>query len=225
MAKRPHKATPASKARNFTSEQRTEDSNAFTEPVPFIPSGIVIRTEGQRMFLHVTGSYAAIAQEIQCRTISSIHDWKTGKRQPNADARAKMHYAFGIPIEAWDIEPKGTKLPDALPVTAPRRLSTLDHCITLLDTISKQRVHPALTNAERTKLALAEAQILALRARLEQSAELAEDRYIREHPGWIKLRDALTRALLPYPIAAKAVLDALAKLNMGDEAPTNGAAG
>jgi hypothetical protein len=211
-------------ARSFAAEQRTEDAR-FAGPTPFIPSGIVVRTEGQRMFLHVTGSYAAIAQEIQCRTISSIHDWKTGKRQPNADARAKMHYSFGIPIESWDLEPSGTKLPDVLPVTGQRRLSTLEHCIVLLDTISKQRSHPALTNPERTKLAIAEAQILALRARLEQSAELAEDRYIREHPGWLKLRDALTRALLPYPIAAKAVLDVLAKLNMGDEAPTNGSAG
>jgi hypothetical protein len=229
MAKRSHKAVSAVKertssqleARSFAAEQRTDAMPAA--PQPFIPSGIVVRTEGQRMFLHVTGSYAAIAQEIQCRTISSIHDWKTGKRQPNPDARAKLHFAFGIPVEAWDLEPTGTKLPDASPPPHVR-LSTLNHCFVLLDTISKQRAHPAVTNAERTKLALAETKILALRAQLERSAELAEIRYIREHPGWIKLRNALTRALLPHPIAAKAVIDVLAKLNLEEETPSDGAA-
>lgn len=207
---------------SFTTEQRGE-----IEPLgePYIPSGIVVRTEGQRMFLHVTGSLAAIAQDLQVRTMSSVHDWKTGKKNPNADARAKIFHAYNIPIEAWDQEPLGTKLPERKDAAPFKRMPTLEHAMLLLEDVHRQRSHPALTNPERAKLMLAEAQILTLRARLEQAAELAEDRIIREHPGFIRLRDALTRALLPYPVAAKAVQEALTKLHLGEEEPsTNGAA-
>ena len=83
---------------------------------------------------------------------------------------------------------------------------------TLLESIKRDRVQPDLLPGERVKLAAAEARILKLRASLEQAAEFSEARYVLSHPSWLALRRELVAALEPYPAAAKAVLDAIARI-------------
>jgi hypothetical protein len=45
-------------------------------------------------------------------------------------------------------------------------------------------------------------------------AELSEDRYVREHPAFIRVRNEIARVLVAYPEAARAVADALERLDL-----------
>lgn len=178
----------------------------------------VVRSQGQAMLLQVTGSLAAIGEEVGT-SAQSVHEWRTGRKKPSAQARERIEEAFGIPRKAWAALPGASS--SELATAAPAELvdesapsSSLEHCRQLLDTIRRERMQAGLLPSERVKLATAEAQILALQARLEQAAELSEDRYVREHPTYHKLRSALVAALVPHPAAAQAVAAALAKLDM-----------
>jgi hypothetical protein len=180
---------------------------------------VKVRTEGQRMLLHVTGSLQAIAHEVGIKSPQTIHCWKTGAKVPSPHARAQLWAAFGIPVQAWTLKP-GALLtrPGQLagedvalaPTPAPETGSTtLDDCMALLAVVQRERSQPGLVASERVKLADAEARILALRSRLEQAAELSELRYVTEHPSWLRLKRTIVKALEPHPVAARAVMDAL----------------
>lgn len=182
--------------------------------------GTVVRSEGQRMLLHVTGSMQAIATEVSARSQTSVADWRSGKRVPSVEARARIQEAFGIPIEAWSHAPT-TDDPAAVeaPATPPPLAdphapipSSLEACLSLLSQIQRDRVVPNLLPAERVKLADAEARILKLRAELERQAEFSEDRYVRDHPAWLKVRREIAHALQSFPEAARAVADALERM-------------
>ena len=183
----------------------------------------VLRSEGQRMLLHVTGSLKAIAAAIGCKSPQSVHEWRTGRKSPGTEARAQMFAAFGIPPRAWETRPGGDST-SALVTTASggspalaaddMPATTLEHCMQLLLVIWRERQRPDLLASERIKLTDAETRVLHLRDRLESKAELSEDRFVREHPAWLRLRRALVSALLAHPAAAKAVADALADLGM-----------
>jgi hypothetical protein len=202
-----------------------------------------IKTEGQRLLLAVPGTIQSQATAYGTKNLVSIYEWRDGRKLPSAAARARMQSAFGIPPEAWDWPPatlasvvanaalvsrgNGTPAPgakparptlpaDPPPAAAPDgpRPSSLEHTYALLDSIRRQREAPGLTAGERNKITQNETHVLALRARLESAAELSEDRYVREHPAWIKLRTALIATLLPHPKAAQAVADMLSKLGM-----------
>ncbi len=181
---------------------------------------VVIRSEGQRMLLAVTGTLAAIAEEIGCKSPQTVHAWKSGEKIPSASARAQMWTAFGIPQRAWSVRPGGSLEPEPQHDPAQIELaknaaapSTLDDCLALLTVIRRDRMQTGLMPSERVKLAGAEASILSLRARLEQAAEFAEARYVVQHPSWLKLKRAIVKALEPHPIAAKAVADAIATID------------
>lgn len=183
----------------------------------------VLRSEGQRMLLHVTGSLAAIANEIGARSPQSVLDWRNGKRMPAIEARAAMQAAFGIPIEAWNRLPHtmdaagGEDASAASPMMSDSNAplpSTLDSCLRLLATIQRDSMTAGLLPAERVKLVDAEARILKLRADLEQRSELSEDRYVRDHPAWLRCKKIIAQALLPFPEAARAVADALDRMEL-----------
>lgn len=181
----------------------------------------VMRSEGQRMLLHVTGSLKAIADAAGCKSPQSVYDWRTGRKAPGPEARAKMFAAFGIPVRTWSMRPGGESststalaVDDASTSTDAPVPTTLEHCMQLLRVISLERRQPDLLASERVKLAQAEAQILALRHRLECEAQLSEDRFVREHPAWARMKRVLVKALVAHPAAAQAVADALADLAM-----------
>jgi hypothetical protein len=173
----------------------------------------VIRSEGQRMLLAVVGTLEMIAQEIGCKSPQMVQAWRTGAKIPAPAARARMETAFGIPARAWSVRPGGSLDPEPPPAEAPTSTpSTLEDCLALLTVIRRDRMQTGLLPSERVRLAGAEAQILNLRARLEQAAEFAEQRYVTQHPSWLKLKRAIVKALEPHPIAAKAVADVISKM-------------
>lgn len=169
------------------------------------------------MLLAVTGSLKAIAAEIGCKSPAMVHNWRTGAKVPSVESRARMWTAFGIPARAWSVRPGGALEPPP-PLEVSQATSsvgaptTLEDCLALLAVIRRDRNNDGLIPSDRVKLASAEAQILALRARLEQAAEFAEARYVAEHPSWLRLRRAIVKALEPHPIAAKAVIEAIAQV-------------
>jgi transcriptional regulator with XRE-family HTH domain len=172
-----------------------------------------VRSEGQRMFLHVTGSPGAIARALHMRSLYSIAEWRHGRRIPGIEARARIENVFGIPQNAWLVRPGVS-----LAVAAPSRPSdgppptTLDDCLALLAAIRVDRDKRELMSPDRIRLAEAEAKVLALRMRLEAAGELAEDRYVRDHPAWQRLERCILSALEPYPDASRAVVTAISRV-------------
>lgn len=94
--------------------------------------------------------------------------------------------------------------------------SSLEDCLALLAVLRRDRGQVGLSPADRVRLTDAETRLLALRARLESAAELAEDRYVYQHPGWQKLKRAIVGALEPFPEAAQAVLIAIRQHDSND---------
>lgn len=174
----------------------------------------VMRSEGQLRFVQIVGSLAAIAARLQMRSAQSVADWRTGRKVPSQDARVRIEREFGIAVDLWSVLPGGLAGadPDSEPDdvdTAPLP-SSLDMCLAMLRVMQRDRQRD-LVPSERSKLADAEARLIALRARLEEQVELSEDRYVRDHPAWKRFCDLVLEALEPYPDAARAVHVAIVK--------------
>jgi transcriptional regulator with XRE-family HTH domain len=192
------------------------------DPRPISLAAPVLRSEGQARFLQVVGTLAAIAADLGVKSPQSVADWRTGAKVPAPETRQRIAAMYGIPERAWLVLP-GHSLDDAsAPTGAPTAPgaasptthkdaapSTLQDCLDLLAVIRKDRQQPGLLPTERVRLADAEAKILTLRARLEGSQELSEDRYVRQHPAFRRFCDLVIDALEPHPLAAKAVHEAI----------------
>ena len=176
-------------------------------------SAPLLRTEGQRMLLHVSGSLLAIAKAVDVKSPQTILRWRNGVVLPRTEERARMQVALGIPIEAWARRPAGEKHEHAEESAGELPTSSMAHTEELLHVIRMERNTPHLLPSEKTKLIAAEAGLLKLRADFEARAELSEDRYVREHPGWMRIRNELARVLAAFPEAARAVAEALERLN------------
>lgn len=193
----------------------------------------ILQSEGQRLLLAVEASTSAIGRALDV-SAGLVSDWRNGRRFPGPEMKAGLKNLYGIEPVAWSVRPgvETAKVVEAIaeaeaaaepfepiaPITEPTletaivrggAPSSLQSCLELLAVLRRDRAQPNLTPANRVKLADAEARILALRARLEAAQELAEDRYVRQHPGWLKCKRAILSALEPYPEAAAAVLTAL----------------
>jgi transcriptional regulator with XRE-family HTH domain len=173
-----------------------------------------IKTEGQRQLLEITGIEDELAEKLGCGRAIVGH-WRRGDRLPGAKSRHKLELLFGIPPLAWDVGP-GSEVPtDPTPKNAVcDQLSENDD---VLDIVKRQLLEirealqaPGLADAARLKLLDTSAKLLALRSRLERDRELLEDRIVREHPEWRRIKGAILKALRPYPEAAAAVAEAIA---------------
>ncbi len=181
-----------------------------------------MRTEGQRLLRLVPGSLSEIAAAVRCQSKQSVLDWRNGRQVPGSRMRAALFGAYGIPAPAWDRMPQasnGKNGSSSSTALAPSKASgpapsTLQDCLTLLEVIRTARNQADLLPAERVKLADTEAKILALRHRLEKEAELLEDRIVREHPTWQRIKRVLGKVLAAHPAAAKAVGEALLEMGM-----------
>gem|GEM_PF-6475879 len=82
---------------------------------------------------------------------------------------------------------------------------TLEHARELLAMLRALRTRPGLAPSELLKLADTEARNLALQHRLEKERELQEDRIVRQHPMWARIRRTIVKALEKHPAAARLV--------------------
>ena len=105
--------------------------------------------------------------------------------------------------------PSPPPAPPPPPTARGPRPTTLDACLAVLDDIRNARAVPGLLASERIKLADSETRLLSLRARLERDAERTEDRVVREHPEWLRLKRVIINTLRAHPAALKDLAAAL----------------
>lgn len=185
---------------------------------------VIPQTEGQRLLLLVQGSLKTIADAVGARSKQTVLDWRNGRKVPDEGFRRKLEKAYGIPVRSWLLPPEGTDGGDAPviqakapPAASSKPDTTLGETLALIEATKAQLAARGLQPQERAKLNDTLAKLLALRARLERDVEALEDRIVREHPQWARIRATITSALKPYPEAAKAVAEALAGLDSDQE--------
>jgi hypothetical protein len=176
---------------------------------------VEVRSEGQRLLLARGVTLEAIADATGCSRPAALN-WRSGVKLPSDEARRRLATAFGIPAEAWGLVPGAAPTAPAKtsappPATPP---STLAECLNLHASIRRARSVEGLTAAERVKLTDTETRLLALRHRLEREQELLEDRLVKEHPAWARLRRALVAAVAPCQRCSKLLLEQLTRLDM-----------
>jgi transcriptional regulator with XRE-family HTH domain len=108
-----------------------------------------------------------------------------------------------------------TPLPTAKtvkPAPASSSPSTMEGVETLLRTIREHRKKAGLLAAEQVKLADAETRLLSLRHRLEKEVELSDERIVKGHPMWVRIKSTIATTLVRWPDAARAVAAALREI-------------
>lgn len=163
----------------------------------------------------VPASLAVIAAAVQ-GSKQAVSFWRTGKKKPGPEARAKLEAAYGIPAISWGQRPSGrasSAPPAAAEVTdEPAAPSTMEGVEALLKLIRADRGRDGILASERVKLADAETRLLSLKHRLEKEAELLEDRIVKQHPMWARIQAAVGDTLVRFPEAALAVAAKLREL-------------
>lgn len=177
-----------------------------------------LRSEGQRMLQAVPDSLSQIAKACGAGK-STVGDWRTGAKEPGQEYRAALERVYGISSLSWAQVPGGEQeraprvpRPPATPADAEEsdgRPTNLADCLALIDAMRGAAREPDINPADRIKLVDSLSRLMTLRHRLEKEAELVEDRIVRQHPLWARLKAAVLSALVPFPDAARAVADKL----------------
>lgn len=176
-------------------------------------TAVPARSEGHRLLMCVPASLTSIAA-VANTSKQAVSFWRTGRKVPGAAARAALEAAYGIPAASWGDQPTAGPASSSTPSTAPEEAATrsatsspttMEGVEALLKVIRHDRGRPGLLAGERVKLADAETRLLALRHRLEKEAELLEDRIVKQHPMWSRIKSAIADTLVRWPEAARAV--------------------
>lgn len=174
------------------------------------------------MLLEVPGSLAQIGKAVGA-TKQSIAQWRDGLYVPDDRYRRALASHFGIPFSAWGAgEPEGDEPDDELELdTADDEdldgtASALRDYERLIKLLRTQLGKGKLTPRERAQLTDAFSRALTQKTKLERDREMLEDRTIREHPKWQRLKKAIIEALLPHPAAARDV-EAVVQRLLGEE--------
>lgn len=175
---------------------------------------VSIRSEGQRLLIERGGSLEDIALATGCSRQAALF-WRSGAKVPSDATRERLREAFDIPVTAWGVKPGG-KPPVAARESAPPSgtPTSLEDCLALHRVIRRARNGENLTTAERVRLADTEARVLAIRQRLENEAQLLEDRFVRDHPAWQRLRAVIIKVSAGCQRCSKLMLDELTRLDM-----------
>lgn len=161
----------------------------------------------------VQASLAAIGAAVGVSK-QVVGAWRQGKKVPGAAARAQLEARYGIPAAAWTQRPNGARPSSAPPPSPPpadapsSTMGRLDQLLGLVRAGGTADLLPA----ERVKLAEAEAKLLSLRHRMEKESEILDERIVKEHPMWQKIKAAIGDTLVAWPDAARAVAAKLKEL-------------
>jgi transcriptional regulator with XRE-family HTH domain len=214
--RKPSQSKPKPKPKPSTRPATTAPRPAATKATKAAPTTTTTKakTEGQRLLLELAGTEAELAARVGCGAAVVGH-WRRGRRIPGEAHRHKLELLFGIPRRSWDVAAGAEVVPEPEPKVAEDAEPEADPAATLsiakaqIDTILEALNDKTLTDGASAKLRDTLSKLLALRARLERDRDLLEDRVVREHPEWARVRAAILGALRPYPDAARAVAEAL----------------
>jgi hypothetical protein len=184
-------------------------------------------TEGHRLICQLQGSNAGIAERLAVHQ-NNVQQWRSGAITPGTRMREKLERVYGISAGTWDRVPLGAvpSQPDNDDVpdededrdVKPDNVDDVDSTDLdiqwrrLIKAINKQLLNPNILARERMALHEQLAKALEKRRRFQREHEMLEDRTIREHPKWQRLKNELTDALLPFPEAARAVEAVIVRL-------------
>lgn len=141
------------------------------------------------------------------------HPVAVAPARPRRPARTRVS-----PEETPRTEPTPTPIPPAhpepvlAPAIPPVSGTSLEEACALIQRIRVAASAPGLMRSELARLQDAETRAIALRAKLERDQELFEDRVVREHPFWARIRTAILDALRPHPEATRDVIAALDRI-------------
>lgn len=170
------------------------------------------------MLREIPGSLATIGKAVGA-TKQSIAQWRDGVYVPDDRYRRALASHYGIPFSAWGVdeppdEPEEEEeADDEVEGAEHSAMRDYERLIRLLRTQLKS---VKLTPRERAQLTDAFSRALAQKTRLERDREMLEDRTIRDHPKWQRLKQAIITALLPHPAAARDVEAVITRL-LGEE--------
>lgn len=186
---------------------------------------VIYKSEGQRLLCEQPGTLAGIAERLGC-TKQAVSLWRLGEQSPATKQRERLKACFGIEPIAWERLPAGAMPPqstDADPDDVPDDDEESDDDEPSLEEDYKRQLRalrkaidtPGILARERLALNDAFGKALERRRRYELQIELQEDRIVRGHPAWRRLKRLIMDALATHPAAARDVGRAL-QMAMGD---------
>lgn len=175
------------------------------------------------------------AEIARTATVSkqAASEWRQGTKSPGPVSRAALWNAYGIPAFTWARQPSGAELEpdddsepplgvapgndnDDSPPTAAIGSDAISGTDALIAKLRKTSAAADLLPADQIRLADSEAKLLALRHRMLRDQELLEDKIVRDHPAWQRIRRTLAEVLAKHPQAAADVAEALQRLDLGN---------
>lgn len=210
---RVHRAEP--RVPVSTAREIDADTDADTdEERAGLEDGIVVSSEAQRQLINLPASVRMIAKAIGA-SHSAVGKWRLGHTKPEAPLRRKLQEKYGIPVAAWraldgsDDDPEDDDRPET------DTAALLDR---LIRTYTRELKRQDLTPREIGQFTDGLQRAVAQKVKIERDRELLEERIIRSHPRWRRLKRAIIDALLLHPEAARAVEAAIVRLIGEDEA-------
>ena len=174
-----------------------------------------IKSEGQRCLVELKLGPTHIAGDLGVNPATASR-WLSGERQPKGSTLVKFHDLYGIDPELWRLEPGKVpakpKPPRKREESEPKPQSDLDEVEDALKRVREMQGMPGLTPSEKARLMGEETKLLALRTRMRRDNELLEDRVVRDHPLWFRIKRVMTEVLAPWPEAAEAVIAGLEEI-------------
>ena len=165
----------------------------------------LLRSEGQRLLLEQRDSLSTIGRAVGA-TKQAVGLWRAGTNVPDDARRRALETHYGIPFAAWAGRLEVAPPPAPDPIAAQDdddEPSVMDDCVRLLRSLRRQLGREDLTPRERVQLTEAFSRAVSQKARLERERELLEDRVIREHPKWRRLKAAMLEVLSKHTAAAR----------------------
>lgn len=189
------------------------------------PRIVIYRSQGSFDLKRVGKTDREIAAILGV-TPALVGCYMIGSKRPGPQIRAKIHTTFGIPVAAWD-QPISTrsKPSTATPSTPPTKLpswvgpasSTNEPGgamsmarrleVEIQDQLTRLGNDPTATPEEKSKITNKLAASILILARMTN--QLNSGLALTRAPMWKELENVMFEALKPFPVAAKAVAEAL----------------
>lgn len=187
-----------------------------------MPHSTVYRSEpttlAQLKLRGLSGTADEIAAAIGVQK-STVLEWRHGPKRPGRRSAERIARAYpSIAPDDWatEVEPP----PAAAPTPAeaadaeldPSQVGNVDAVLTLLREIRHAARQPDVTGTTRERLAAREIVARKFLVHLQESERWMQDRIVRTHADWPRVRDTIVQAVAPCAECSARVVAALREL-------------